>query len=252
VEAGLVARAAVAASSLARDLDLPVEDVVVVQNSNTLALRLLPCDVFARTALVGQEVAAFEVLAAQDLGALSAPIASLHPRVEPRVYERDGFAVTFWTYYDSVTDTASPTKYANALHRLHGAMQSSEVEAPHFTERIAAAEGLLTNRHETPALVDADRTLLLDTLRGGRQAMCSRVNAEQLLHASRIPTTHCYSKRPALHRSRDVLPRSRRVRRCPCARRGQRALSGCRSCVAPGVSSPRTGDGRGLALGCAG
>jgi Phosphotransferase enzyme family len=164
-----------------------VEDVVVVQNSNTLALRLLPCDVFARTALVGQEAAAFEVLVAQDLGAVSAPIASLHPRVEPRVYEGEGFAVTFWTYYDSVTDTASPAKYANALHRLHGAMQSSEVEAPHFTERIAAAEDLLTNRHETPALVDADRTLLLDTLRSGRQAMCSRVNAEQLLHGEPHP-----------------------------------------------------------------
>ena len=187
MEAGLVARAAVAASSLARDLDLPVEDMVVVQNSNTLALRLLPCDVFARTALVGQEIAAFEVLVAQNLGAVSAPIASLHPRVEPRVYERDGFAVTFWTYYDSVTGTASPAKYANALHRLHGAMKSSEVEAPHFTERIAAAEGLLTNRHQTPALVDADRTLLLDTLRGGRQAMCSRVNAEQLLHGEPHP-----------------------------------------------------------------
>ena len=186
MEAGLVARAAVAASSLARDLDLPVEDAVVVQNSNTLALRLLPCDVFARTALVGQEIAAFEVLVAQNLGAVSAPIASLHPRVEPRVYERDGFAVTFWTYYDSVTDTASPARYANALHRLHGAMQNSDVEAPHFTERIAAAEGLLTNRHETPALLDADRTLLLETLRGGRQAMCS-VNAEQLLHGEPHP-----------------------------------------------------------------
>ncbi len=187
MEAGLVARAAAAASSLGRDLDLHVEDVVVVQNSNTLALRLLPCDVFARTALVGQEVAAFEVLVAQDLGAVSAPIASLDPRVEPRVYERDDFAVTFWTYYESVTDTASPARYANALHRLHAAMQSIEVEAPHFTERIAAAEGLLTNRHETPALVDADRTLLLDTLRGGREAICRRVNADQLLHGEPHP-----------------------------------------------------------------
>ena len=78
-----------------------MEDVVVVQNSNTLSLRLLPCDVFARTAVVGQEVAAFEVLVAQSLGAVSAPIASLDPRVEARVYERDDFAVTYWTYYDS-------------------------------------------------------------------------------------------------------------------------------------------------------
>ena len=61
-------------------------DVVVADNSNTLSLRLLPCDVFARTAVVGQEVAAFEVLVAQSLGAVSAPIASLDPRVEARVY----------------------------------------------------------------------------------------------------------------------------------------------------------------------
>lgn len=187
VEAGLVARAAVAASSLARELDLDVGDVVVVQNSNTLALRLLPCDVFARTAVVGQEVAAFEVLLAQDLGAVSAPIASLDPRMEARVYERDGFAVTFWTYYESVTDTASPATYADALHRLHRAMRSSDVEAPHCTERIAAAEALLTNRHETPALGNADRTLLLDTLRGGREAMCKRVSADQLLHGEPHP-----------------------------------------------------------------
>lgn len=187
VEAGVVARATAAASSLARDLDLHVEDVVVVHNSNILALRLLPCDVFARTAVAGQEVAAFEVSVAQGLGAASAPIASLDPRVEPRVYERDDFAVTFWTYYESVTDTASPTEYANALHRLHVAMRSIEVDAPHVTERIAAAEDLLSNRQETPALSDTDRTLLLDTLRGGRQAICRRVNADQLLHGEPHP-----------------------------------------------------------------
>ena len=141
MEAGLVARAAAAASSLGRDLDLHVEDVVVVQNSNTLGLRLLPCDVFARTAVVGQEVAAFEVLVAQSLGAVSAPIASLDPGWA-RVYQRDDFAVTYWTHYDSATDTAPPAEYAEALYRMHVAMQSVEVEAPHFTERVAAAEGL--------------------------------------------------------------------------------------------------------------
>jgi Phosphotransferase enzyme family len=187
VQAGVAARAAAAASSLARDLGLDVGDVVVVQNSNMLALRLLPCDVFARTAVVGQEVAAFEVSVARHLAARSAPIAPLDPRVEPRVYERDGFAVTFWAHYDPVADPPSPDGYADALHRLHAAMQTIEVRAPHFTERIADAEGLLTNRHETPALVDADRTLLLDTLRGGRAAICSRANAEQLLHGEPHP-----------------------------------------------------------------
>lgn len=187
VEGELLARAIAAATSLASTLDLQVEDAVVIQNSNKLALRLLPCDVFARVALIGQEVAAFEVEIAQRLAAVAAPIASLDPRVEPRVYERDGFAVTFWTYYESVTQTASPGKYANALHQLHAAMQSIEIEAPHFTQRIADAEGLLTNRHETPALVHGDRTLLLDALRDGREAICRGVNADQLLHGEPHP-----------------------------------------------------------------
>jgi hypothetical protein len=187
VEADLAASAVAAASSLARDLDLAVEDVVALHNSNQLALRLRPCDAFARTAVVGQEVAALEVSVAQDLGAISAPIALLEPRVDPRVYERDGFAVTFWTYYESVGGPVSPVEYAGALQRLHVAMQSIEVVAPHCTERIAAAESLVTNRHETPALGDADRALLLDALRGGRKAMCRAANADQLLHGEPHP-----------------------------------------------------------------
>ena len=48
MEAGLVSRAMAAATSLAGTLDLQVDDAVVIHNSNKLALRLLPCDVFAR------------------------------------------------------------------------------------------------------------------------------------------------------------------------------------------------------------
>jgi Phosphotransferase enzyme family len=187
VDGGHVARAIAAATSLAGTLDLQVRDTVVIQNSNTLALRLLPCDVFARTALVGQDVAAFEVQVAQALAAVTAPIASLDPRVEPRVYELDGFAVTFWTYYRSVADWGSPPDYANALHRLHAAMQSVQIEAPHFTERISAAERLLTHRDETPALDAGDRLMLLNALRGAGQAIRSRVAADQLLHGEPHP-----------------------------------------------------------------
>ena len=103
MEAEIVSRAIAAATSLAVTLDLPVDDAVVINNSNNLALRLLPCDVFARIAPVGQEVAAFEVELAQRLAARGSPVAALEPRVNPRVYERDGFAMTWWTYYEAVT-----------------------------------------------------------------------------------------------------------------------------------------------------
>jgi uncharacterized protein (DUF2384 family) len=80
-----------AAMSIVSALDLLVDDAVVLHDSNKLALRLLPCDVFARVAHVGHELAQFEVVLAQRLAETESPVAALEPRVEPRGYERDGF-----------------------------------------------------------------------------------------------------------------------------------------------------------------
>ena len=79
-----VARAIDAAISIAVALDLPADEGTVLQNSNKLALRLLPCDVFARVAPVGQEHAPFEVELAQRLARAESPVAALEPRLEPR------------------------------------------------------------------------------------------------------------------------------------------------------------------------
>lgn len=65
-----VTRAMAAATSVAASLGLPVSNAIVLHNSNKLALRLTPCDVFARVAPVGQEVARFEVELAQRLVAV--------------------------------------------------------------------------------------------------------------------------------------------------------------------------------------
>ena len=177
-----------AAKALAEDLDLRVDDVVVIHDSNKLALRLLPCDLFARVALTGQEVAAFEVELAQRLVATASPVAELEPRIEQRIYERDGFTVTWWTHYESVAPKLDqPGAYADALHRLHTGMRSVEVATPHFLDRAAEAERLVAHRHETPALPEADRHLLLGTLQGARERICSRGAAEQLLHGEPHP-----------------------------------------------------------------
>jgi len=187
VQTGLVQLAVAAVTSLAGTLNLQVNEAVVIQNSNQLALRLLPCDSFVRIALVGQEVAALEVKVAQGLAALDGPVAALDGRVEPRRYEVDGFAATFWTYYETVLDRDSPSEYADTLHRLHAAMRSLSIEAPNFTERTAAAERLVANRDQTPALVKRDRALLLSTLHGAGQAIRRRVTAEQVLHGEPHP-----------------------------------------------------------------
>jgi hypothetical protein len=176
-------RALAAATSTASALDLIVDDAIVLHNSNRLAVRLLPCDVVARVAPAAHQVAQFEVELAQRLAETESPVAALEPRVEPRVYERDGFVVTLWTYYKPVTSReVSPADYANALERLHAGMRKLDVRTPHFTDRVEAAQQLVESSDLTPELADADRELLINTLRNRRQAIGDRGAAEQLLH----------------------------------------------------------------------
>ena len=183
-----VSRAVAAAISTASALDLTVDDATLLCNSNKLALRLLPCDVFARVAHVGQEVAQLEVELALRLAETESPVAALEPRVEPRVYERNGFVVTLWSYYEPVTPQGpSPADYADALQRLHAGMRTLDVTTPHFTDRVAEAQQLVASSDRTPALAVADRELLSTTLRSLRRAISDRGASEQLLHGEPHP-----------------------------------------------------------------
>jgi Ser/Thr protein kinase RdoA (MazF antagonist) len=174
--------------STASSLDLTVDDAIVLHDSNKLTLRLLPCDVLARVAPVAHQVAQLEVELAQRLAESESPVAALDPRVEPRVYERDGFVVTLWTYYEPATPReVSPADYANALERLHAGMRKLDVPTPHFTDRVEQAQQLLASRDHTPALADADRELLNNTLRSLRRVIGERGGAEQLLHGEPHP-----------------------------------------------------------------
>jgi len=187
LEASEVSRAVAGATSTVSSLGLAVDDSIVLHNSNKLTLRLLPCDVVARVAPAAHQVAQFEVDLAQQLLALGCPVAALEPRVEPRVYARDDFVITLWTYYEPVVSQISPVDYANALERLHAGMRTLDVPTPHFTDRVDEAEQLVANRDQTPALADADRELLRDTLRSVRRAIGGRDSAEQLLHGEPHP-----------------------------------------------------------------
>ena len=188
MEASEVARAVAAAGSIASSLGLTVDDAVVLHNSNRIAVRLLPCDVLARVAPVAHQAAAFEVELAQRLAASGGPVATLDPRVEPRVHERDGFVVTLWTYYEPATPgPVAPADFAHALERLHVSMREVDVRTPHVTDRVEEAQQLVASRDLTPALADADRELLGDTLRSLRRAIGERGAAEQLLHGEPHP-----------------------------------------------------------------
>ena len=82
MQASEVPRAVAAAMSTASSLDLTVDDAIVLQDSNRLTLRLLPCDVLARVAPLAHEAARFEIELAQRLAESESPVAALEPRVE--------------------------------------------------------------------------------------------------------------------------------------------------------------------------
>ncbi|MFB8085793.1 phosphotransferase enzyme family protein [Streptomyces sp. NPDC055992] len=182
-----VTRAITAATSVAASLGLPARHATVLHNSNKLALRLMPCDVFARVAFVGQEVAQFEVDLARRLVEVGGPVCPLEPRVEPRVYTHDGFAVTLWTYYGPATPGLSPADYAKALERLHDGMRRADVPSPRFTDRVTEAQEIVVDPARSPELADADRAFLSGRLATLRRAIDHRGAVEQLLHGEPHP-----------------------------------------------------------------
>jgi aminoglycoside phosphotransferase (APT) family kinase protein len=183
-----IQRALAAAMSAASALGLAVDDAIVLHDSNKLTVRLLPCDVAARVAPIAHQVARFELGLAQRLAESGSPVAVPDPRAEPRVYERDGFAVTLWTYYQpAMSGAVSPAAYASALEQLHAGLRKLDLRTPHFTDRVGEAHHLVESSDLTPDLAGADRKLLITTLRSGRQAIADRGAAEQLLHGEPHP-----------------------------------------------------------------
>jgi aminoglycoside phosphotransferase (APT) family kinase protein len=183
-----ISRAMEAGVATASAVGLTVDDAMVLHDSNRIVARLLPCDVVARVAYVAHQPAdEVEVEIARRLAALGSPVAAPDPRVQPRAYLRDGFVVTFWTYYEPVPAEVAPPEYARALVRLHAGMRQVTMTAPHFTDRVAAARASLGDRTRTPELADADRELLDRTLRSLTAAITDRGADEQLLHGEPHP-----------------------------------------------------------------
>jgi len=187
MRASEVERAVRATTGLASALNLAVDDARIVCNSNKLGLRLLPCDVFARVAYAGQEAFDSEIEIAQRLPQNQSPVASLEARVEPRAYERDGFAVTLWRYYEESSDKVSAGDYAKALERLHAGMARLDVTVPHFIHRVTEAQRIVASHDRTPRLEDSDRELLGRTLESCSRRISERSSPEQLLHGEPHP-----------------------------------------------------------------
>lgn len=179
-----VSRAVEAALSVAASHGLAATEAVVLHRSNKLALRLLPCDVMARVAERAEMNAELEVELARQLTDVGAPVASLDRRVQPTAHHLDGVAITFWRYYPT-TSEPSTDEYAKALQRLHAGMRRVDVPTQGARDRVDSALALVMDRDRSPELGDADRDLLVETLR--RFGPVLERGDQQLLHGEPHP-----------------------------------------------------------------
>jgi hypothetical protein len=189
MQASEVPRAVAAARSIASSLDLTVDDdAIVLQDSNKLTLRLLPCDVLARVAPVAHQVAQFEI---ESLSG------SPNPGARWLLLSRE------WSHASTSVmaswSRCGPTTNPRRLERSHqpttpmrssGCMPAcASSMSRRRTSRIESSRlnNSWRSRDRTPALADADRELLGDTLRSLRRAIGERGAAEQLLHGEPHP-----------------------------------------------------------------
>ena len=214
-------------------------------------LRLLPCDVLARVAPAAHQGAPFEVELALRLAEAGCPVAALEPRVEPASTSgmasrsRCGPTTNPWHLERSHPPTTQmrSSGCTPACARSMSRRRTSRTES-------SQAQQLVASRDRTPALADADRELLGDTLRRLRRAIGERGGGEQLLHGEPHPGNLLSTKNGLLFIDLETCCRGPgRIRPRPCARRGQRALSGRRSRLAARVPDPRAGDDHNVALG---
>ncbi|GGX66027.1 aminoglycoside phosphotransferase family protein [Streptomyces minutiscleroticus] len=188
MEPSALRRAIEAGRATASELGLEVDDVIVVHDSDRVALRLVPCGVLARVAPPGHLAdSEFEVEVARRLAGVDAPVGELDPRVEPRVHVRDSFAVSLWTYYEPVEPDVAPADYADVLLRHHAALRRIDLDAPHFTDRVAAALREVNDRERSPELPDNDREFLGAALSGLGAAISDGKADDQLLHGEPHP-----------------------------------------------------------------
>ena len=181
-------RAVAAAMSTASAAGLAVDNAVVLNDSNRLVVRLTPCDTVVRVTPIthhaGHHMSAErEVELVKRLAQTGSPVAGLDARVEPRVFARDGFKISMWTYFESAESRVLvPADYAQALERLHAGLRQIDFTAPHVLDRVAAVQQDVASRDITPGLADTDRAVLASTLRDLKRSIVNRRIPGQLLH----------------------------------------------------------------------
>jgi hypothetical protein len=161
-------RAVAAAVALARENGLRVEEPVVLNDLFSLMVHLRPAPVVARVATLMPrlrapiaEWLALEIDVTTFLSDRGAPVVAPSRELPAGPHERDGFAISFWTYVQPDPDrTPTAADCSAMLPDLHDALRSYPGELPALCANDIP-RGLEMLAHDATRLSGTDVDLLL-------------------------------------------------------------------------------------------
>ena len=144
----LTRRAMAAATDLAREHGLRVDDPVLLHDLFSVRVHLRPAPVVARVptwvARLGGDTAglAYELDVADYLVRDGAPVVPPSPELPPGPHHRDGFAISYWTWCPADPNRPAPTAAdcAALLPDLHAALRGYPGELPSLLRNVFGTE----------------------------------------------------------------------------------------------------------------
>ncbi|GAA4575667.1 phosphotransferase [Planotetraspora kaengkrachanensis] len=186
-----------AAVSIAADYGVCVTDPVILKDSFNIRVRLRPAPIVARIPTVTTlgrprpaDALAREVAVVSFLAERGAPVVPVSDLLPPGPFERDGYAVTFWTFveHDRV-EQVKPADVGRALADLHAVLRDYPGELPYLGPALEET-ACLFDQLDSPAR--SDKGTLVE-LREELDLLGAELNRwagpTQAVHGTRTPGT---------------------------------------------------------------
>jgi hypothetical protein len=155
-----------AASEVARDFGVEVEEPILLQDTNNIVFWLAPSPVVAKIGTGQHDRLGRELITGMALEEASAPVVPPSHLVPRAVHQRHDCRITFWQFVAPTGGELPASSVASALGALHAALARIEGTGgrPAFSEELDLVTRRLNDHRFAPALHEADRRLLLAAL----------------------------------------------------------------------------------------
>ena len=173
-----------AAATIAARFGVVASNPVTLANSNNTVVWLAPSSVVAKVGTGHHLRLGLELAVARHLVGQRAPVVAPSPELPQVVHHLAGFDLTFWAYQSHQHTEAEPGSLGVSLFALHDALATFPDPLPCYNDELDQVSRILTDTRCSPALRDADRSVLLAGLDRFRAELGSCEWDSRALHGS--------------------------------------------------------------------